>query len=270
MSLIPLAIAAFAGTNSWAANQVLVKFAVDGLPSGLTVGVAGGFMNCPPSGQPFLIPSANVQLTEEFITIYEKGTLANGRVGIRTRFIPTGHYSGDITVIPPDSNGCTGNIPLDTFGYFYSVAGENADGDPKLRSTRQLFPPSFSGQSTVQIQRCLEGRNAEHHGKRRRAHVTEQGTISYFDCALRGHIPTHGYRDAVTRVDSTPHDRGRSGRPHAQSGLALSGDPAIPGLEGLSRHLDQPQHIQSDADERRSSVSAGCADHELQGAQRGR
>ncbi len=156
MLLMPMAIAAFASMNSWAANPVLVKFAVDGLPAGLTVGVAGGFEQCPPSGQPFLTPTANVQLTEEVITVYEKGTLPNGRVTIRTRFIPTGHYSGDITVIPPDSNGCNGTLPLDTFGYFYSVAGENADGDPRLRSTRQLFPQGFSGQSTVQINDTLK------------------------------------------------------------------------------------------------------------------
>ena len=190
-------------------------------------------MNCPPSGQPFLTPSASVQLTEEFITVYEKGTLPNGRVGIRTRFIPTGHYSGDITVIPPDSNGCNANIPVDTFGYFYSVAGENVDGDPKLRSTHEHFPQGFSGQSTVQINDVMKAETLS---------ITENGAAptslnkGQFHTLIVRYADIFPPTDIVTpsleltqrlTIGAVP------GGPTPNPGSPFPGIPQFPGLKGF-------------------------------------
>ena len=234
MFLMPVAIAAFAGMNSSAANAVLVKVAVEGLPSGLTVGVAGGFMHCPPSGAPFLTPSGSVQLTEEFITIFERVTLPGGRVVILSRLIPTGHYSGEITVIPPTTNGCNGVIPLDTFGYFYSVAGENTNGDPRLRPTRQLFPQGTSGQSTVQINDVWKAETVS---------MTENGATPTSVSKGQFHALSVSYADifppteiVAPSLELTQHltlNPTPGGGTPPNSGPGFPGIPHIPGLPGF-------------------------------------
>jgi hypothetical protein len=153
--LLAFAIAVIAGGLPLTAEATSVKVTVESLPGGLTVGVAGGFMHCPPNGTAFLVPAAGTLLTEETVTVFERVTLPDGRTTIRSRFVSTGRYSGEINVTPPNSNGCAA-IPVDTFGYFYSVAGEDANGTPHLRATQTFFPGPLAGQAALQFNDILK------------------------------------------------------------------------------------------------------------------
>jgi hypothetical protein len=155
-SLLALAIAMIVGAFPSTADAASVTVTVEGLPSGLTVGVAGGFMQCPPNGTPFLATVGSALLVEETFTVFERVTLRTGQVTFKSRLVSTGRYSGEISVTPPASNGCPAVIPVDTFGYFYSVAGEDANGTPHLRATRTFFPGPLAGQAALQFNDVLK------------------------------------------------------------------------------------------------------------------